>query len=543
LRAVPLHDQLIGDTRYVLGVLQAAVIFVLLIACANAANLLLGRASARSKEFAIRVSVGAGRARVLRQLLVESAVLAALGSVAGLLFARAIVMAVQRTNPQAVPRLAEAAIDGRVLGVVLGIAVLTAFVFGLAPAFALWRVNPNSVLRDGVRGRPSSASSNHTRRLLICAELALALILLTGAGLMLKSVWRLHSYPPGFEPGRILTATIEFSGREYFEARRQVAFVDELLLRAQREPGVQAVSISSHGYLLTPVLDIEGEPRLTPEQVAGKPTIGINATTGAFARVMGLRIERGQWITDAKPVAVVNETLARREFRETDPIGRRIRLSDDGPLLTIVGVVADLKYSKLDAEPEAEVHVPYSQVGVFGFTMLARTTGDPTAVALALRRLVSEVDKTQVADDVMALDAALADSIAPRRLNLFVLATFATAALLLALIGIYGVMAYLVAQQTHEIGVRIALGAKRSDVLRMIIRKGMTVALAGIAAGLLGAFALTRAMAGLLYDVQPTDPLTFAAVTTALTATAFLACCLPALKAALVDPVIALRYE
>jgi hypothetical protein len=426
LRIVPLHDQVIGDARYALGVLLGAVIFVLLIACANAANLLLVRASARSKEIAIRVSVGAGRARVLRQLLVESAVLAALGSVAGLLFARAVVVAIQRINPQAVPRLAEAAIDGR---------------------------------------------------------------------------------------------------------------------GAQREPGVQAVSISSHGYLLTPVLDIEGEPRLTPEQIAGKPPIGINATTGAFARVMGLRMERGQWITDAKPVAVVNETLARREFRETDPIGRRIRLSDDGPLLTIVGVVADLKYSKLDAEPEAEVYVPYSQVGVFGFTVLARTTGDPTAVAPAMRRLVSEVDKTQVADDVMTLEQALAESIAPRRLNLFVLGTFAITAFMLALIGIYGVMAYVVTQGTHEIGVRMALGARPEDVIRLLVRQGMTVAFGGVTVGLIAAFALTRAMAGLLYDVEPTDPVTFVAVTTALATSALIACCVPALRAALVDPVTALRYE
>ena len=307
---------------------------------------------------------------------------------------------------------------------------------------------------------------------------------------------------------------------------------------------MEAASISSHGYLLTPVLDIDGEPPSTPEQIADKPPIGINATTSALARVMGFRMERGQWIADATPVAVVNETLARRAFRETDPIGRRVRLSGDGPWLTIVGIVADLRYSKLDAEPGPEIYVPYSQVdGLFGFTTLIRTAGDPLASAPAMRRLVSEIDNTQVAADVMTLEQALAESIAPRRLNLFVLGTFAAAALLLALIGIYGVMAYLVTQETHEIGVRIALGAKPSEVMRMIVRKGMIVALAGIAAGLVGAFALTRAMAGLLYDVQPTDPHIFAAVTAALATSALLACCLPALKAALVDPVVALRCE
>jgi putative ABC transport system permease protein len=545
LRAVPLHDQLIGDARYALWVLLAAVAFVLLIACANAANLLLARASARSREIAIRISVGAGRARVLRQLLVESAVLAVLGSAAGLLLARASLAAIQRVNPHAIPRLAEATLDGRVLGVVLGTAVLTAFVFGLVPALALLRVNPNSALRDGTRGQPSPAFSSRMRRLLVCAELALALVLLTGAGLMLKSVWRLHSYPSGFEPARVLTATVEFSGREYVEPRRQLAFVDELLRRAQAQPHVEHATISNYGRSLMPELSLEGEPPATPEQLAGKSPIILHSTTAAFARVMGLRMERGHWIVDDQPVAVVNETLARREFRGKNPIGQRVGLLEDGPLFTIVGIVADLRYSKLDAAPESELYVPYAQLGhaLFGFTTLIRTTGDPLASAAALRRLVSDIDATQVSADVMTLERALAESIAPRRLNLFVLGTFAAAALLLAVIGIYGVMAYLVSQETHEIGVRMALGAKPSEVMRVIIRKGMTVALAGIAAGLVGSFALTRTMAGLLYDVQPTDPQIFAAVTAALATTAFLACCVPALKAALVDPVVALRYE
>jgi putative ABC transport system permease protein len=381
LRAVPLHDQLIGDARQALWVLLTAVAFVLLIACANAANLLLARGSARSREIAIRVSVGAGRARVLRQLLVESAVLAVLGSAAGLLLARGSLAAIQRVNPHAVPRLAEATLDGRVLGVVLGTALLTAFVFGLLPALALWTVSPSSALRGGARGQPSSASSSRMRRLLVCAELALALVLLTGAGLMLKSVWHLHSYPSGFEPARVLTATVEFSGREYFEPRQQVAFVGELLRRAHAQPNIEDATISNHGRSLMPELSFEGEPPATPEQLAGKSPIILNSTTAAFARVMGLRMVRGHWIVDDQPVAVVNETLARREFRGKNPIGQRVGLLEEGPLFTIVGIVADLRYSKLDAAPEPELYVPYAQLGqgLFGFTTLVRTRGNPLA--------------------------------------------------------------------------------------------------------------------------------------------------------------------
>jgi predicted permease len=254
---------------------------------------------------------------------------------------------------------------------------------------------------------------------------------------------------------------------------------------------------------------------------------------------------RGRWFTDAEPAAVLNESLARRDFPGRDPIGRRIRLSEGGPQLTIVGIAADLKYSALDAPAEPELFVPYVRVedGLFDFTALVLTTTDPHALAPSLRTVVSDIDKTQVPSDVATLEEALAESIAPRRLNLVLFGTFAAAALFLAVVGIYGVMAYSVTQRMHEIGVRMALGAQRSDVVRMVVRQGMRVTLAGIVAGIAGAIALTRLMESLLYEVQPTDPLTFAVVTAALAMTGFLACCLPGLEAALVDPVIALRNE
>jgi putative ABC transport system permease protein len=297
--------------------------------------------------------------------------------------------------------------------------------------------------------------------------------------------------------------------------------------------------------MLTRALMVEGEPEPAPDELASKAPIAINATSMALKQVMGFRIVRGRWFTDDEPAAVLNENLARRDFPGKDPIGLRFQLSEASAVLTIVGIVADVKYSKLDAPAGPEVYVPYRRTGdgLFGFTALIRATNDPLALAPAVRRLVADIDKTQVADELMTLDQALAASIAPRRLNLALFATFAAAALFLALIGIYGVMAYTVAQRIPEIGIRIALGAQRAEVVGMVLRQGMRVTLVGIIAGLIGALTLSGLMEGLLYEVQPTDPWTFAAVTAAVATTAFLACCVPALEAALVDPVITLRYE
>jgi predicted permease len=543
LRVTPLHEQLIRGADRALLVLLGAVAFVLLIACANAASLFLARASARQREIAVRLSLGAGRARVLRQLSVESLVLAVLGSVAGLMLALVGVAMIRRIDPYAIPRLAETTVDVPVLAVLVATVVLTAFVLGLAPAWMLWKIAPHDALQR--RGSISARGHNaRTRRLLVAGEVALALVLLIGAGLMLKSAWRLNAWPPGFEPGRVLTARLELVGPRYGEPRRSTAFVDALLGRLQSEPGVETATISTHGYMLSPTLMLEGEPPPTPQELATKAPVMINATSAAMRRVMGFRIVRGRWFTDGEPAAVLNESVARRDVRGRDPIGRRIQVSDNGPLLTIVGIVADVQYSKLDAPADPEVYVPYTQVdGLFGFTALVRTSSDPLALGPSLRRAVSDIDRTQVPDDVMSLEQALADSIAPRRLNLVLLGTFAAAALFLAVIGIYGVMAWSVAQRAHEIGVRMALGARRGHVVRMVVGQGMRITLAGIVAGVVGALALTQFMEHLLYDVDPADPFTFAALAGALGATGLLACCLPALRAARVDPIRTLRCE
>ncbi|OFW40485.1 MAG: hypothetical protein A3J29_05990 [Acidobacteria bacterium RIFCSPLOWO2_12_FULL_67_14b] len=546
LRVVALHDQLVGGARLALRVLLTAVGFVLLIACANAANLLLARASTRRGEIAIRVSLGAGRFRVLQQSLMESLVLALMGCAAGLLMARLAVTAIVRLGPPSVPRLAESTIGGPVLAVALGLGLLTALGFGLAPALALWRVDARDALREGAqRASRHVAGGVRVRGSILGAQIALALVLLIGAGLMLKSAWRLAAHPPGFEPERILTMKIEFTGPQYSESpARQLALVDGLLDGLRAQPGVEAVSISTHGYLLTEHLLVEGAPEPSPADRARREPILINSTSAALARVMGLRMIRGRWIADNESAAVINEQLARREFPGQDPIGRRIRHGDSGPFLTIVGIVEDLRYSRLDAAPEPEVFVPYSQGdGMFGFIALVRTTGDPLALVPTLRPLMERVDKTEAFDEVMTLQQALAETIAPRRWNLFLLGVFALSALILALIGMYGLMSYWVIQRRQEIGVRMALGARRLEVVRLVVRQGMGIALAGMGVGLLGALALTRLMSSLLYDVQPRDLQTFVAVTAALTTTALVACCLPALKAADVDPAIALRHE
>jgi len=545
LRVVPLHDQLAGGARLALWVMLAAVGFVLLIACANAANLLLARASTRHNEIAIRASLGAGRLRVLQQCLVESLVLALLGSASGLLIARLAVAAIMRFGPESVPRLGEAVIDGPVFAVALGLGVLTALVFGSAPALALWKVNPIQALRRGGNGRSGHVTGIRARRVILDAQIALALVLLIAAGLMLKSAGRLTAYPPGFEPRQILTMKIVSTDPAYRDApARKFAGVDALLDGLRAQPGVEAASISTHGFALTQRLVVEGAPEVSADELARLEPIVVNSTSAALARVMGLRMTRGRWIADNEPAVVLNERLARRDFPGQDPIGRRIRLDEGGPFLTIVGVAADLRFSRLDAVPEPEIYVPYSQSDdMFGVVALVRTTGDPLALASTVRPLLARIDKTLVPDEVMTLEQRLAETIAPQRWNLLMLGTFATSALVLALIGMYGLMTYSVAQRRQEIGVRMALGAQRVEVVRMVVRQGMGIALAGIGVGVVSSLALTRVMSSLLYDVEPSDPQTFVVVTAAFASVALVACCVPALKAAHVDPAIALRYE
>ena len=538
LRIIPLLEKRTGHVYTAVWLLFGAVLFVLFIACANIANLLLARASVRQKEIAIRASMGAGPLRVLRQFLVESSLVVLAGGLSGLLLARWAIVLMVSLSAKALPRLPEATMDLRVLLFALGASVVPAILFGLTPMIALGRTNLQDSLKDAAKGLSTWRGGFRARRLLVGCELAFAVVLLAGAGLMVKSFLRMYAHPLGFEPENILVLKLELSGPQYFGAGpRQKAYVDEALRRVRPVPGVRSATVIGRGE--SP-LEWENMPRLDP--AGGEPPLTtINATSAEFSDVMGTRLVKGRWFRDGEQAMVINESLVRRDFQNEDPIGKRIE--GIGP---VVGILSDLKYIKLDQSAEPEVYLPFSPNGrgdLLRTSLVVRTAVNPMRIAPTLRKLITEIDKTQPAFEIQTLAQVLTASIAPRWFNLFLLGTFAAAALLLALIGIYGVTAYSVAQRTHEIGIRITLGGRPREVVGMMVRQGMVVALVGLLAGLLAAFGLTRFMTSILYDVEPTDTTTFAITALALCATALLACWLPARKAALVDPNVALRYE
>ncbi len=545
LRVLPLRDKLGEGARPALLVLLASVGFVLLIACANVANLLLARATTRQREISIRAALGAGRMRVIRQFLTESLMLALTGGALGLILARWGITFIVRFGPADVPRLREVAINAWVLGFTLVASVLTGLVFGIGPALSSSKANLNDVLKESSRTSMASAS-RRMRGLLVAGELALALVLLTGAGLMVKSFWKMNARTQGFDPARTLVMKLALSGPSYRAPEAGIGYVQELMRRLDVAPGVASAGISGAGYTLAAPLD--GAPPPLPGQ---RPAvISFHAVSEGYLHAIGMRLLEGRWMTDHEPadVAMVNESVVRRVFRGEDPVGKRIRVSGATPSIsspaTIIGVVADLKYAKLDADAAPEIYLPYRQLPLLrALDVVIRTTGDPRALAPDLRKLISAIDRSQPVNQVVTLDQVLADSIAPRRFNMLLLGIFAGIAVLLAAVGIYGVMSYAVTQRTQEIGVRMALGARQDEVVRMVVKQGMGVVVVGVGTGLVAALALTRMMAGLLYEVKPSDPQTFVVVCMALAGAALLACWIPARKAARVDPVVALRYE
>jgi predicted permease len=533
-----LQEQLVGAARPALLVLFAAGVFVLLIATVNIANLLLARATSRRKEIAIRAALGAGRGRVIEQFLAESLLLALLGAAAGLVLARGGIGILVRLSPNAVPRLAETTIDGWVLAFTLAISICAGVLFGAGPAIAVLRTNLHDTLKDGAR-TSASPTGLRIRGLLVAGELALAIVLLTGAGLMLKSFWLMNARPPGFTPGSVLVMKIRANGPRYFARPAQITFLSELVHRLGSAPQIEAAGLSSW-FLFS------GAPAFPNDSLPNQThVIRVNAASTGYLKAVGIHLVKGRWLAETDPVNMVllNESMVRQAFGGADPIGRVLSIPQPS---TVVGVVADLKYSKLDAPPAPEIYARYQQIPFFpgvAIDVAVRTAGDPSVAAPAIRRLISEIDPAQPVYGMKTLEQALSDSIAPRRFNLVLLGAFAAVALLLAIVGIYGVIAYAVTQRTHEIGVRMALGAQRGEVVRMVIRQAMGIALVGIGAGLFAAVGLTRLMASLLYDVKAIDAPTFAVVAAIIAATALLASCGPALKAALVDPIIALRYE
>jgi putative ABC transport system permease protein len=544
LRVLPMQERLVGGSRRALLVMLAAVAFVLLIACANVANLTLARATSRQREIAIRAAIGAGRVRMIAQMLAEGIVLALTGGAAGLLFARLTLGVVVQFGSHAVPRLGEVSIDLSVLGFTLLVSTATGILVGLGPAISLSRASLASVLKEGGSTVPPGASRIAVRRFLMAGELAVTLVLLASAGLMIRSFWRMSAHPPGFAPESILTMKIRLSGPSYQDREAPIAYFDRLINRVSTASGVTSVGITN--VPVRGIVEVEGiqfQGHQTPQSTYHSVSVG-------YFKAMGMHLVAGRWLTDREPspAVMINESFARAVFGKADPLGRRMTVPSSSPtqnsLATIVGVVADMRYAKLDAQPAPETYIPYRQaIYVRSMDIMVRTAGDASAMAGAIHKLIAGADRTQPVYDVQTVEQALANSIAPRSFNLLLLGIFAAVALVLAVVGIYGVMGYAVTQRTHEIGVRMALGARRGEVVRMVVQQGMAIAAAGIAVGAACAFGLTRIMGSLLYEISPTDGPTFGVICSVLAAAAFLARCLPALRASKVDPVVALRYE
>lgn len=539
LRFVLLSEALVGGSRLALMVLFGAVTFILLIASANIANLLLARSSTRQRELAIRTALGAGRARIIRQFMAESILLALLGGVAGLILARLALIFVIWIGSQAIPRIAETRIDLWVLAFTLAISLATGALFGLAPASSFWRRNPDEVLN--VRATSASASPLRLRGLLASLELAMAIVLLSAAGLMLRSFWRMNDYPPGLAPDRILVMKVSLSAGPYFKNwPQQDGYLNELFRRIGSVPGVQAFGIDC-GALNQPI-EVEGVPLGSPSE---QPVAALRAVSPGYFRVMGVPLNQGHWPTQREnfDAVLVNQSMAWSTVgREREIVGRQLH----GSFLnaTIAGVVADFRDWQLDEPPAPQVYMAYQRAPVVNTVrVVVRTSIDPKYVEPAIRKLVSGIDWNVPVRQLQTLQQALFDSIAPRRFNMFLLETFAGTALLLALVGVYGVIAYSVVQRTREIGIRMALGAQHGQIVGLVVRQGMRMALAGIAVGMLAALALTRLMASMLYGVKSNDPVTFCFVALLLALTASAACFLPAVRAARVDPMVALRYE
>ncbi len=553
---IPLHEQVTGSLRPSLLTLLGAVGFVLAVACANVANLLLARAAARQKEIAIRTALGAGRWRIVRQLLTESVLLSSLGGGLGLLLGMWGIDLLIAATPENIPRFKEVSLDARVLGFTLVVSLLTGIIFGLAPALQASKPDLNESLKEG--GRGSTSVRHRVRSLLVISEVALALVLLIGAGLMIKSFLRLQQVDPGLDPHHVLTMRLSIPYAKYSKDEQRIAFYRQLLERTESLPGVQAVGAVSE-IPLSGAEDLEGftiEGRPPVKSLQEMPIANYHTVTPDYFRAMGITLLKGRQLTegdkeDAPGVVIINETFAHRFFPGEDAIGKRVTFDnpekEKASWNSIVGVVRDVKHSALDAEPRPEIFRPFFQSPGTSFSgdlaLVARTVSDPLSLAAAIRNEVWAVDKEMPVYDIETMDQIIAESVSRRRFNMLLLGVFAAVAMILATVGIYGVMSYTVSQRTHEIGIRMALGAERGDVLRLVVGQGMMQALAGVAIGLAGAFAVTRVMASLLYGVSATDPVTFIGISLLLAMIALIACYIPARRAMKVDPMVALRYE
>jgi len=550
VRLTTLQDSLVGRTRSSLLLLLGAVAFVLLIACANVANLLLARATARQKEIAVRTALGASRFRVIRQLLTESVLLSTAGGAVGLLLSLWLTKLLISVSPPNSPRFDEIRPDTRVFLFTLALAVLTGLVFGLAPALQASRINLNERLKEG--GRMGGGSShNRVRSMMMVSEVALSFVLLVGAGLLIKSFIRLRDVSPGFNSANVLSVRVSLPSAKFPKGASRVRMLRQVVEHIRSLPGVQSAGAVLSLPLGGDTFNVgrsyirEGRPA-TPEESANAAYL---AATPDYFHALQIPLVAGRAFTDqdteqTPKVVVVNESMARQLWPGESPVGKRITIWRDETFpREIVGVVGDTKPS-LDSEAGSQMYVPYAQDSNWsGMSLVIRTNGDPAASTAAVRSEIRSLDKGIPVFNVKTMNEVLALSVGPRRTPMLLLSAFAGVALLLAMIGIYGVTAYHVTQRTQEIGIRMALGAQMRDVVNLVLKGGMALAFIGIGLGLIGAFALTRLMRSLLFGVQPTDIATFVIVSLSLFVTALIACYLPARKATKVDPLVALRYE
>jgi len=549
----PLQEHLVGDIKPALLILLGAVGLVLLIACANVANLLLARAAVRQKEIAVRVALGARRWRLIRQFLTESVLLSTLGGMVGLAIAYGGLVLLKAFIPENISQAREISMDLKVLGFTFLVSVLTGLIFGLAPAIQAVRFNQIETLKEGGRDAATGGAGKRLRGVLVTAEVAISLVLLIGAGLLINSFLRLRNVDPGFRPDNLLTMKIVLPEPKYEEFERRTAFYTDLIQRVQSLAGVRSAAVTTNLPLYRQGnsigISIEGQPAPPPGQ---ERIIVTRIISAGYFDTMGIPLLRGRPLTDqdteTTPNAVViSETMARRYWPGEDVIGKRIapgRVRSPEDWIQIVGVAKDVRQFELTAEPRPQMYLSYRQAGFFEpRDLVVKTDVDPASLAATVRKAVWDIDKDQPVSNIQTMEEIFADSIARQRFSMLLLAIFAAVALVLAGVGIYGVMSYSVAQRTREIGIRMALGAQTSAVLKLAVGYGMRLVLAGIVIGLIAAIALTRVMATLLFGVTATDPTTFTLISLLLVAVAVIASYIPARRATRVNPIIALRYE
>ncbi|MGD2155213.1 MAG: ABC transporter permease [Gemmatimonadales bacterium] len=546
LRAVPLHDDLVGDVRPALMLLLAAVGLVLLIACANVANLLLARAAAREREIALRAALGARRSRLLRQLLTESLLLAVLGGGAGLLLAVWGVEALVRAAPGDIPRLSEIGVHGPVLFFTLVVALLTGGLFGLLPALQTSKPDLHETLKEGGRAASQGRRRRRLSELLVVGEVALAVLLLCGTGLLLKSLARLQDVDPGFRPQNLLVMRLSLPDTRYPEEAQQAAFVRDVIERVDRLPGVSSaaavLALPFTGMAATLSYEVEGQAADPTEDLDTEYQV---ATSGYF-RTMGIPLLRGRAFTErddaeSPGVVLINETLARRHWPGEDPIGRRILFG--GTAAEIIGVVGDVRHFTYDRPPRPEVYAPFAWDPWPFMALVVRADVGPAGLSEAVRAEVLAVDPDLPVYAVSTMERVLSDSVRQRRFTVQLLGLFAAVAITLALVGIYGVMSHTLKRRVHEMGIRMALGAERVDVFRLSMEWGLRLVALGLVVGLVGSLALTRLIVGLLYGTSTADPAVYLGVTLVVAAAAALAAYFPAYRASRLEPLSALRYE